>query len=1298
MASFFIHIYRFFRAHRWAFWVFLFLLAAFIGLFASRIRLEEDISGITAQGDSLNRDEFVIRNFKFAEKLIIHIRLTDSTTLSSPDILISLADELSDSLTTRFDSTYIRSIFLKTDESLLPKALNLIDNHIPLFLNETDYGTLDSLSEERIQSILRRNYKTMISPASMVLKRRVVDDPLGISTMALKKLQSLQVDENYVLKDGYIFSQDGRHLLFFITPANAPSETRKNTELINGLDQLIQHVLSSRKNSNSRIDNPVEIDYFGSIAVAVGNATQLKKDIILSLSLALLAIFLLVGWYFRNAAVPLLGLIPAFFGGGLALSILYLAKGNVSAIALGIGSVILGLIIDYALYMINHYRKKQNVEEVIKEMSQTIFVCSLTSVGAFLCLVFLNSAVLHDLGWFAAISVLGAAFFALVILPQLLGNYLLPKKKDKTGQNFIDRIGGINFGKQGWLIVALALMGIGSLFFLKRVVFETDMNSLSFMSDKLLAAEAALDELSTSSVKNVYIVSTGSTIDQALQSNEVAVSKLDEMKNSALIQGWSGISTFLLSDSIQASRLEKWRNFWTEERKEKLTSEVRKEGQKQGFSQEAFDGLDRMLSASFVSLSDQENELMKESLFGEWINETPEMTMVTAVVNVTEEEKPIVYESFKDDPRFVLFDRQNLTSRFVDHVRVDFNKLVTLSMIFVSILLLLSFGRIEIGFTTALPMFFAWLLTLGFMGLFGIRFNIFNIIISSFVFGLGVDYSILMMRGLLYDYKTGINDMKTYQVSIFLSSTTTLIGVAALFAARHPALNSIALISIIGVVSVVLVSYTYQSMLANWFLFKPKRKRSFPVTLFTIGYSIIVAWIPITTIALILAIYGTLISPVLPFSRKRKQEIFHRIFCRLSKIYIGMNFLRYHHVDNPEGENFQKPAIIISNHQSLIETPALLRLSPNILILTNKWVYKHWVFGPVARLAGFPPMEEGVDNSLDIIRQRMDEGYSILIFPEGTRSKDGHIQRFHRGAFYIAEKLQVDILPILIFGSGDYLQKGNFWGKPGRLFMSVLPRINPENNDFGVTYSERTKLVRRLYKEEYQNCRKIHATPSYYHLTLRMNYLFKGPVLEWYIRIKMMLEKDFVHYHALLPTSGSILDLGCGYGYVSFMLMLTGENRTLTGVDFDEEKIGVAQNGYLVNNRIKFIHGDVSEFPMTPQDGILLGDVLHYLVPEKQERLLISCMNSLKPGGVLLIREGNADLGKRHQRTRLSEYLSTRLLQFNKTENNQKKLWFISSSEIARIAAEHGFTCEILDVGKKSSNIFIRIDQQYLDA
>ena len=75
-----------------------------------------------------------------------------------------------------------------------------------------------------------------------------------------------------------------------------------------------------------------------------------------------------------------------------------------------------------------------------------------------------------------------------------------------------------------------------------------------------------------------------------------------------------------------------------------------------------------------------------------------------------------------------------------------------------------------------------------------------------------------------------------------------------------------------------------------------------------------------------------------------------------------------------------------------------------------------------------------------------------------------------------------------------------------------------------------------------------------------LNYIFKGPILEGYLRVKMKIEKYYQQYNELVPREGKILDLGCGYGFMSYMLSFTSPSRKITGVDHDAGKIRIAGN------------------------------------------------------------------------------------------------------------------------------------------
>ena len=205
------------------------------------------------------------------------------------------------------------------------------------------------------------------------------------------------------------------------------------------------------------------------------------------------------------------------------------------------------------------------------------------------------------------------------------------------------------------------------------------------------------------------------------------------------------------------------------------------------------------------------------------------------------------------------------------------------------------------------------------------------------------------------------------------------------------------------------------------------------------------------------------------------------------------------------------------------------------------------------------------------IKERVEKGYSVVVFPEGTRSEDGVIKRFHKGAFYVAEKLQLDILPILIHGTSYTLSKDDFLVKDGAVTLSFLPRIKPYNDDsFGTGYAARTKNIGRYFKDSFELLRKKIEQPAYFNEQLRYNYIYKGPVLEWYMRIKVRMEKNYQLFHEFLPQTGSILDIGCGYGFMPYMLQFTAPDRHITGIDYDEQKIATANHCFSKNDNHLF--------------------------------------------------------------------------------------------------------------------------------
>ena len=127
----------------------------------------------------------------------------------------------------------------------------------------------------------------------------------------------------------------------------------------------------------------------------------------------------------------------------------------------------------------------------------------------------------------------------------------------------------------------------------------------------------------------------------------------------------------------------------------------------------------------------------------------------------------------------------------------------------------------------------------------------------------------------------------------------------------------------------------------------------------------------------------------------------------------------------------------------------------------------------------------------------------------------------------------------------------------------------------------------------------------------------------------------------------------------------------------------MAQHCISKKSNVNFVAGDVTKYEFTPSDAFVLSDVLHYLTGSQQQQVISNCIKNLNPGGMILIRDGNKDLAKRHWGTRYTEFFSTNF-GFNKTQN---KLEFLSGKELMQSLEKFNLAVEVIDNTKLTSNL-----------
>ncbi len=169
-------------------------------------------------------------------------------------------------------------------------------------------------------------------------------------------------------------------------------------------------------------------------------------------------------------------------------------------------------------------------------------------------------------------------------------------------------------------------------------------------------------------------------------------------------------------------------------------------------------------------------------------------------------------------------------------------------------------------------------------------------------------------------------------------------------------------------------------------------------------------------------------------------------FCiRLWNRLVFRAFLARLELEGLENYDPRKPCIIISNHQSLLDIPTVYEVfSGPVKMLAKKELFQIPVFGWAMKAAGLVPVDRGnreaSQRTLELMRQRVEEGVQIWLAPEGTRSQDGSLGPFKGGAFRMASDLNLPIVSLVMSGTREVLPKGSFRIRP---FKTVKARVLP---------------------------------------------------------------------------------------------------------------------------------------------------------------------------------------------------------------------------------------------------------------
>lgn len=1195
MSKVFIFIYDWFEKHRVAFWLILLSLVAILATMASKVSLGENITNFF--NNSSEEKNATFENIAVKDKIIVLISGSD------PDGIISSAKIFEEQIETLKEENLVSAVTANADEETIGSVISFVYNYLPIFLTDEDYKALEEkISATSIENQINNVYNLLTSPSGMIIGDVLMQDPLNIGTPLLQKFEKYNPNLEYEIYDGRLFTSDLSTMLMFIQPTNGMGETGSNDRLVSVLEQA---------ETQAEI-NGVSIDCIGGPIIAVYNARQIKQDTMITLSIAMVVILLVIYLSFKNKrSIPLI-IVPPLFGALFSLAMVYIVKGEISAIAIGVGAIVLGIALSYSIHIVSHLNSKSSPREIIEELTTPLTIGCFTTIGAFAALIFTPSVLLQDMGLFSVFTLIGTTIFSLVFMPQFLRGFKSTKKSFLLDK--IEQLVSYRYDGNKWVIISILALFVVALFYYQDVDFDENMSHINYMPTHIMEAEERSKEIFGDDSKTVYIATGGKDLSALTTEYKELENILNTFQADSLIGDVITLSDFVIPTELQRERIEKWNKFWVDN-KTTVLLEIDKQAQKEGFKAGAFSRFSKLLEKEYTVCNYSKEEIASVPLISEWMTLSENNTTLLSCITIDGEQKETVYDRLENLPHTTVIDRGYFSSKMVETTTDEFNYILLVSSLIVFLTLYISYGRLELTLLTFLPMAISWVIILGFMALLDIKFNVVNVILATFIFGIGDDFSIFTMDGLLQEYKNGKKVFGAHKIAIFFSAFTAIVGMGVLIFAQHPAMKSIAFISVLGLSIVVLVSYTVQPMLFRFLITKQTEKGGFPFTILSI-LNTLYCFLYFLCGCILLQLYMLPIL-VLPLKREQKKLAVHKMIYWIIRIYlytVNVKIVR----ENPLGETYKKPALIIANHQSFIDILLLLSTSPKIVMMTKHYVWQSPIFGWIVRYADFFSAGNGYENLEEKLKERVAEGYSVMVFPEGTRSADCSIQRFHKGAFYLADLLKLDILPMLIYGTGNISSKRQaFYIKQGTMAVRTCQRIEYGDKSFGTTYQEQAKMFRKWYKEQYRqySAEWSRTTDDYFKEAIIKNYIYKGPMLEWYMRKKCHLDGYYNKLDRLIPRNATITDLGCRYGQVSFMLALLSADRMVLGVDNDVEKIELCNHSFLCKNgNVKFLCADFNEVDIPKSDVIIINDGIENV----GEDLLQKINNSLNEGGMIL--------------------------------------------------------------------------------
>ena len=733
--------------HRWWCLASLAVVTLLMVLSVTRLSYREDIRDFLPL-DEKEREALNDYDRQAQTSLIVAIIEQRDSTVDDPDLLVEGVETFLDAI------DGLEGVTVQTDFSQMEEQQEEAYRQLPYLLEAADYQRMDSLLQQPdfIASRLQEAKERLLMPMGMgsMMENDITHDPLGLFSPVVSLMRDTAMLSRFDIYDDCLLTADHRRALVLLNSPYGGSETASNERLLD--------LLNAKADSVSRLLTPDSCLLTPSLltpslltpltirfcgAPVIAVTNASQIKTDSLLSVCIAAVLILLLLWFFLRSLRHILLIALTIGWGWVFAIACLSWVHQEVSVIVIG--ISSIIVGIAVNYPLHLIAHLGHTSDVRQALQEI-VKPLVVGNITTVGAFLALVPLRA----AALRDLGLFSSFLLIGTILFTLIWLPQLLRFTvyGLQFTDDLQSSHSNPTKYSSINYKLSSINTKLWL--------IGALA-----ILTAFFGYHSLHTTFDADLTHINYMTPVQRSDMALLQQLMPTDSQRQQELNRR---IPT---TPETQQDRLQLWQS-WTSSHRDQLSLSLRDEATRAGFTPDSFDPFFSLLSPSPEGLASLSSINYKLST----INKS-----------------------------------SSLFSSIASHLSDDFNYIGWACACIVFFFLWASFRSLPLALLSFLPMAVSWLWILGIMALLGIQFNIINIILSTFIFGQGDDYTIFMTEGTVYEYKHHRPMLASYRRAIILSALIMFIGIGSLIIARHPALHSLAEVTIVGMFSVVLMAF-----------------------------------------------------------------------------------------------------------------------------------------------------------------------------------------------------------------------------------------------------------------------------------------------------------------------------------------------------------------------------------------------------------------------------------------------------------------------------------------------------------